>query len=471
MHRWITLVGTAVLASAPLGAANIVVDTTADTVAADGFCSLREAIAAANADASTSECAAGSGTSDRILFDLATPATIALTDHLPEITESVALVGPGVDDLEIDGGDLYRLLRFYGLAESDPWLAISGLTLTDGLADAGLQGGAVRVTGHVALRDCELSSSRSTWYGGGLWVDGTADIERCRIFGNTADGPVGAGGIYLHDTGRLTLVDSTVANNSTPSTAAGGGGIQADSPVEVVIRRSTISGNSVGGSGGGLEIGRLLDGPAGSVTIESSTIVGNECGVGNPADSACGGGIRLFTNFDGLLNVTLRNTIVADNTDATPASVAHDLVFDVDPSLSFDSLGFNLIGDNRGASTAFAVGAPNGGNDFVGDGTTPIDPDLEPLADLGGPTPTHRPASPASPVLDNGSCTFEEADQRGFGNAGTGMRIVDALPSSGLDDDCDIGAFEALGTALVPSRIFSDGFESGLLLFWSADAP
>jgi CSLREA domain-containing protein len=470
MPRWSAFVATAVLAAAPLGAVNIFVDTTADTEAADGFCSLREAIAAANADASTSECAAGTGTSDRILFDLATPATIALTDHLPEITESVALVGPGVDDLEIDGGDLYRLIRFYGLVESDPWLLISGLTLTDGLADAGAPGGAVQATGNVVLRDCELSSSRSTWYAGGLWIDGSATVERCRILFNSADGPVGGGGIYVYDGGRLTLVASTVAGNSTPGENAYGGGILADSPDEIFILRSTISGNSVGGAGGGLMLGRLGSAPASTVTIESSTIAGNQCGVGNATDVACGGGMRLFTNLDGLMNASLRNSVVALNVDATASAIAHDVLLESDPGLTFESLGFNLIGDNRGATGAFAVGAPNGENDLVGDGTTPIDPDLDVLAFYGGPTPTRRPASLASPLLDNGTCMFDEADQRGFGNAATGMRIVDALPG-GLDDDCDIGAFEASAVALVASQIFLDGFESGLLLFWSADEP
>jgi CSLREA domain-containing protein len=126
------LLSLSLLAATPLVASNITVDTTDDTIAADGFCSLREAITAANGDAASNECIAGTGTSDRILFDLTFPATITVGSDLPAISESVAVVGPGVDLLAIDGGDLYRLLLFdFSPTESDPWFVVSGLSLLD----------------------------------------------------------------------------------------------------------------------------------------------------------------------------------------------------------------------------------------------------------------------------------------------------------------------------------------------------
>src|SRR5689334_21481388 len=59
-------------------AAGIVVNTTTDGVASDGFCSLTEAINSANSDASTSECPAGSG-ADTITFSVTGPITVAGT--------------------------------------------------------------------------------------------------------------------------------------------------------------------------------------------------------------------------------------------------------------------------------------------------------------------------------------------------------------------------------------------------------
>ncbi|MDQ1349552.1 MAG: hypothetical protein QG573_2933, partial [Acidobacteriota bacterium] len=82
-----------VLAPLPAAAANIPVTTLADADAVDGECSLREAIEAANNDSPYNECAAGTGSSDRIL--LTVPGTILVTAHLPEFLDSAALVGLG----------------------------------------------------------------------------------------------------------------------------------------------------------------------------------------------------------------------------------------------------------------------------------------------------------------------------------------------------------------------------------------
>ena len=72
----------------PAAAANIPVTTLADADAVDGECSLREAIQAANIDSPYNECAAGTGSSDRIL--LTVPGTILVTAHLPEFLDSAA---------------------------------------------------------------------------------------------------------------------------------------------------------------------------------------------------------------------------------------------------------------------------------------------------------------------------------------------------------------------------------------------
>ena len=64
----ISLIGSAVYVT-PAHAASIVVNSSADTVADDGFCTLREAITAANTDTASGamlgECSAGSGALSR----------------------------------------------------------------------------------------------------------------------------------------------------------------------------------------------------------------------------------------------------------------------------------------------------------------------------------------------------------------------------------------------------------------------
>ncbi|HNG34705.1 MAG TPA: CSLREA domain-containing protein, partial [Blastocatellia bacterium] len=84
----------------------ITVTTTADTVAADGFCSLREAIQAANTNAVVNECPAGAAGLDSIEFNLgAGTPVISLSSPLPSITQAVTIDGAtgGATRVALDG--------------------------------------------------------------------------------------------------------------------------------------------------------------------------------------------------------------------------------------------------------------------------------------------------------------------------------------------------------------------------------
>ena len=194
--------------------------------------------------------------------------------------------------------------------------------------------------------------------------------------GNAAEG--GA----IDNNGTLTLNASTIANN----TASGnGGGIENDGTLSVVD--STITGNSAGGSGGG--INNTL-----SLTLASSTIARNS--------AAAGGGLATAGDFASLVD-----TIIAANTAANAAP-------DVDGTLT--SQGNNLIGNPTGASGLTA-------SDLVG-----LNPDLGPLEDNGGPTPTLALLA-GSPAVDAGTTASAlTTDQRG-------------LPRT-VNGTTDIGAFE-----------------------------
>ncbi len=77
-------------------AATIVVNSTADTVAIDGACTLREAIINANTNSSvgSTDCVAGTGR-DRITFNIAGagPHTITPTSALPDVTDPAEIDG------------------------------------------------------------------------------------------------------------------------------------------------------------------------------------------------------------------------------------------------------------------------------------------------------------------------------------------------------------------------------------------
>jgi hypothetical protein len=182
----------------------------------------------------------------------------------------------------------------------------------------------------------------------------------------------------------------------------------------VTITNSTLSGNSADRQGGGIYYGA-----DGVLIITSSTVSGNSAG-------SNGGGIYQFSG-----TVITKNTIVAGNTSPGAPDVFG----------AVSSQGHNLIGDGTGGS-GFAD------TDFVGTSSDPIDPQLEPLGDYGGPTPTMRPL-PTSPVVDSGDNTdAPDTDQRGFD------RIVKG------DDVIDIGAVE-----LQPDEFGSRSPESLLIAF------
>jgi hypothetical protein len=142
----------------------------------------------------------------------------------------------------------------------------------------------------------------------------------------------------------------------------------------------------------------------GTLTVTDSTISGNSA-----ADD--GGGI------DNVGTLTVGNTIIAGNTAPNGP--------DIDGAVSTDERN-NLIGENNG-STGF------GSSDLTGTVADPLDADLGPLADNGGPTETFA-LSPGSPAINAGNNALIPSgqiyDQRGPGYA----RIVDGT--------VDIGAFE-----------------------------
>jgi CSLREA domain-containing protein len=87
------------------GAAGIVVSTAVDEDVANGVCSLREAIIAANTNAAYHGCAAGEpGFGDTITFDLGagTPTINISTTQLPTITQAVTIDG-GAGKVELHG--------------------------------------------------------------------------------------------------------------------------------------------------------------------------------------------------------------------------------------------------------------------------------------------------------------------------------------------------------------------------------
>jgi CSLREA domain-containing protein len=481
------LLAAALAVSAPFAgsahAATITVTTVLDADAADGFCSLREAILAANDDVAHNECPAGDGP-DRIVFGLTTPAEINLTADLPTITETLLIRGSGPLQIIIDGADLYRLLNFDTPAGGG-WLGVERLTLYRGRAPGGGGGdggGANIGAGETAFfRRVWFVENRSANGGGGLAVGSatganqtTATVLECLFQSNVAEGAGGGGGLLLAGTdGEVRVVRSTFVDNGADHENGAGGGILAARGT-LVLEASTVSGNRASDNGGGVLL--LVSGVpplSGAILARDSTITENVAEA-NGDNAGDGGGIAFIVGTGFTADVELVNTVVAGNLDSG-ALLRPD--FQCGGDVQVNASGTSFVGANDGCDAQFPAGSPNAAGDYVGTAATPLDPLLQPLGDNGGPLPTHRPEPPppfgdgASPLVDQGSCPDVIDDQRGFGDETAVLRRFDlpevSNPPGG--DGCDIGAVEVNADPRVDPTLFADGFEAGHTLMWSSE--
>lgn len=462
----------AALLALPVRAATIVVNTDQDTDLADAFCSLREAIVAANNDAAYAGCTSGWG-ADRIVFALPTPATILLLSNLPSLSGTLKLQGPGADLLTIDGQDLWQILDAPGVATSF-WLGLEELTLAHGSADYGAAITAGEGRSLFARRVRFLANVATN--GAGAIIQYTSETQpttatfvECEIDGNEAWGPGGAGAMNLSGPGLTVVVTATTFSGNRAAHVNGVAGAIFLKEAALTLERSTLSHNSANSNGGAI-VARAIAGPT-TLTLHDVTMVGNQADA-DGSGGGDGGGIATQTIPGNTLTIRVRNSVLAANEDLT-GPMAPDLHLPSIYSIDWQSEGFNLVGTVAGAESFVQAGAPNPDGDQVGSAASPIDPRLEPLADHGGFAPTLRPIlEVASPLIDQGSCPTATGDQRGgAGGLGHGRIANLAGVPDGTGDACDIGAFERLLVARAESPVFSDAFEVGHLLLWSGEAP
>ena len=399
----------------PVHAATIAVNTTADELdfIPNGNCSLREAVVTVNEQRAqgVGGCLVVGqlGNADEIIVPAGIFKLTRISSGLADIDQDadnldlladVALRGAGAGQTILDGEDIHLNV---GVGITGPLLeggvvrvgvgvdaVISGVTLRNGHADFG---GAIYVTGELALVDAAVAANRAGKRGGGIDNHGDLTLRNVTISGNEARAaslPSGnAGGIY--NSGSLDALNVTISGNF---------------------------GHFVGG---------VLVGQGSSLVILSSvTITDNE---------SPGGSHFVDTPTGGLLNdvaaelVRLENTLIAGNSG--PSGEGPDC------RGAFDSRGFNLIGDVTDCSGFSA------GSNKTGTAAVPLDPVLSALANHGGTTRTHALLA-GSPAIDGGplgildSCP--DTDQRGSSRAKDG-------DGNGFSH-CDIGAYEApTGTA------------------------
>jgi CSLREA domain-containing protein len=206
----------------------IVVTTTDDELNADGDCSLREAIFAANINDYVDACGFGSGDDTIMLpagiYVLTIPGAGEDNNQTGDldILDNLILVGEGAKWTIIRGKGFDRILHI----PQGATVEISGVTVAHGQAFAETGGGILNQDGALTLTSCVLRTNTAR-YGGGLancarYQDAAVKLEDCRIVGNRA---MGGGGLYnrsgRHLHASMALNASTVLGN----TAQYGGGL------------------------------------------------------------------------------------------------------------------------------------------------------------------------------------------------------------------------------------------------------
>jgi hypothetical protein len=140
-------------------------------------------------------------------------------------------------------------------------------------ADDPREGGGIFTSGPLTLVNSTVDFNTGELRGGGIFNDGAAvTLFNSTVSHNAAATFVGgasAGGIW--NGGTMTLYDSDVSDNRTGSTFSGGGsggGIVNGPVATLVLRSSTVTGNTTVGFGGGISNG-------GTLSLYDTTISGN----------------------------------------------------------------------------------------------------------------------------------------------------------------------------------------------------
>lgn len=271
-------------------------------------------------------------------------------------------------------------------------LTLNDLTVANGLAfnpatgeTANNAGGGIYNDNRLSLYGVVIEGNHAKW-GGGIYntiANGmTVNTSTFQNNGADAENAAGERGGAIFNLSGLTITQSTFNNNSATET---GGAIENGASGRLALSNSTFSANSTDLLGGSA----ILN--SGEIIVMAYTTITENMG-GAP-------GAALLSGPD---TIEIRNSIIANNTGG-------DCSYPASSSILWENL------DSDGSCTGF---------------TLTDDPDLNPLADNGGPTLTHA-LTPSSPARDAAAGNCSSIDQRG-----------EPRPHGAA---CDLGAYEFSG--------------------------
>ncbi len=313
--------------------AAIVVDSSADTTANDGKCTLREAIANANHDdqSGSTDCAAGNGT-DTITFSASlNGATITLLNGELTIDDQLVINGLGETRLTISGNNSSRI--FYvttGFSFTVTDMIIEAGKISDvafalggciGLNDIANNSAPIIVE-NVTLRQCLATSPTGLARGGAISARNLT-LTNVTLHDNQAIGEEANGGA-IHTQGRVsnradvTFDDVTAYNNLAQGTDSGGAG------GAIYFLYSTVNWttgnlyqNSATTIGDGSSFGGAITNQATTLVVEDVTLHQNDVGGSGGAISHIGGGATV-----GAGGIIGNNITITENTAVSGAGIS-----------------------------------------------------------------------------------------------------------------------------------------------------
>jgi hypothetical protein len=348
----------------------------------------------------------GAGSLRQTIADACAGSTITFQAGVTTVTLTTAELAIN-KNLTIDGGTGVTVTRQGGSpnfrifnVQSGNTVSMNNLTVTNG--NHPVQGGAIQNGGSLTLTNCAISGNTAP-QAGGIENDNVLVMTGCTISGNV--GTLFGGGLII----------------AGPTTT---------------LTNCTISGNNGGSDSGGI-------GAAGTVSLTNCTITNNQV-------TSTGGGIVVNT-----ANVTLRNTIVAQNTALVSANI--------DGTVNAASSN-NLIG------VGGTGGLTNGVNGNLVGVATPL---LGVLGSNGGPTQTIA-LLPGSPAINAGTNTSAPStDQRGVARPQQTTTDIGAFESrgftmtllSGNNQSAPVNTAFASPLAVTVSSAFSEPVNGGQVTF------
>jgi len=442
-----------VVTAAPAAASTITVTNTSDS----GSNSLRyvlenlsepsTVVLSAGATYELTDCTKNGG--DILINDVVTiqgnGATIEQTCNDARVLETHSNIT--LENVTITGGNLQNSIGG-GLVTIDASTTLTGVTFTGN--SSGCAAGAVWATGQLTVTsstftDNHVSSGECDEEGGAIAFDPTFRLDAASAKTNVSS------------SASATITDSTFTNNST---ADDGGAVAAPSGDSMLITGSTFNGNSSHDEGGAVS----TEAEGFNLTIVNSTITNNStCDTG--AIFADGATLSLVydTITDNTGMDCVRSAAADDPHAASPQApdgipTAVTVEFgtfkpfgtvivgtapycDVTNNVTVASQGYNYSNEGTGETCGFEASTDNH--------VATNDAKLGSLADNGGPTATQLPQT-RSPLIDG-----IPADECGGGDDAAGFSVT--TDQRGVSrpqlHGCDIGSVEVKGSSLSVAKV------------------